>query len=69
VYANKNNDIWFRSEKIGKYDIACAEYCGLQHSGMYSAVYIMKQEDFDAWYKATSAKAGLQPTLTAQVLK
>ncbi len=69
VYANKNNDIWFRSEKIGRYDIACAEYCGLKHSGMYSAVYIMKQEDFDSWYKTTSAKAGLQPALTAQILK
>ncbi|MFA5832607.1 MAG: cytochrome c oxidase subunit II [Bacteroidota bacterium] len=67
VYANKKNDIWFRSEKLGRYDIACAEYCGLQHSGMYSAVYIMEQSAFDKWYKDTSVKAGLQPTLVAQV--
>ncbi len=69
VYANRTNDIWFQSEKLGRYDIACAEYCGLQHSGMYSAVYIMKQEEFDAWYKETSAKAGLQPILTAATKK
>ena len=67
VYANKKNDIWFRSEKLGRYDIACAEYCGLQHSGMYSAVYILEQAAFDKWYKTSSEKAGLQPTLVAQV--
>lgn len=69
VYANKMNDLWFKSDKIGRYDIACAEYCGLQHSGMYTAVHIMEQEKFDTWYKETSAKAGLQPTLAAPVQK
>ncbi|MFA6440097.1 MAG: cytochrome c oxidase subunit II [Bacteriovoracaceae bacterium] len=69
VYPNKLNDLWFKSDKIGRYDIACAEYCGLKHSGMYSAVYIMEQEKFDTWYKETSAKAGLQATLTAPVKK
>lgn len=69
VYANKKNDLWFQSEKIGRYDIACAEYCGLQHSGMYSAVYIMKQKDFDGWYANASTKAGLQPVLVAQIKK
>lgn len=69
VYANKANDLWFQSEMVGRYDIACAEYCGLKHSGMYSAVYVMTQQDFDHWYKETSAKAGLQPTLTAAAKK
>ena len=59
VYANKANDLWFKSEKVGRYDIACAEYCGLKHSGMYSAVYIMEQKDYDTWYKNASAKAGI----------
>ncbi|NUN68985.1 MAG: cytochrome c oxidase subunit II [Bacteroidetes bacterium] len=67
VYPNKVNDLWFQSDKVGRYDIACAEYCGLNHSGMYTAVHIMEPADFDAWYKATSAKAGLQPLLTAAV--
>lgn len=69
VYANKVNDLWFKSDKVGRYDIACAEYCGLNHSAMYSAVYIMEQEDFDKWYKDVSVKAGLQPTLATQVKK
>ncbi len=69
VYANKVNDLWFKSDKVGRYDIACAEYCGLNHSAMYSAVYIMEQQDFDAWYGSESAKAGLKPLLTAQEKK
>jgi cytochrome c oxidase subunit 2 len=69
VYANKMNDLWFKSDKVGRYDIACAEYCGLQHSGMYSAVYVMEQEQFDTWYKETSAKAGLQTVAAAPVKK
>lgn len=69
VYANKMNDLWFKSDKVGRYDIACAEYCGLKHSGMYTAVYIMEQAKFDAWYKEASTKAGLQPTLIAPVKK
>ncbi len=69
VFPNKKNDLWFRSDKVGRYDIACAEYCGMNHSAMYSAVHIMPQADFDKWYKDASAKAGLQPTLVAQTKK
>lgn len=63
VYPNRNNNLWFQSDRVGRYDIACAEYCGLRHSYMYSAVYIMEQKDFDTWFADASAKAGLKPTL------
>jgi len=63
VYANKLNDAWFRSDKIGIYDIACAEYCGLNHSHMYSSVHIMAQKDFDVWFADASKKAGVEPKL------
>ncbi|MEW5799577.1 MAG: cytochrome c oxidase subunit II [Bacteroidota bacterium] len=66
VYPNKKNDLWFKSDHIGRYDIACAEYCGLNHSYMYSAVHIMEQKDFDQWFADASKKAGLEPKLTTQ---
>ncbi len=66
VYANKKNDAWFQSEKVGKYDIACAEYCGLNHSYMYSSVHVMEQNDFDRWYINASQKAGIKSTIVAQ---
>ncbi len=41
--------IWFEATKPGKYHIFCAEYCGLNHSGMGGYVYVMEQRDFDNW--------------------
>lgn len=49
---NKDNYLWFIAEETGVYDIACAEYCGLRHSYMYSKLYAIHQNEFDEWYKS-----------------
>lgn len=49
---NKDNYLWFIAEETGVYDIACAEYCGLKHSYMYSKLYAIHQNEFDEWYKS-----------------
>ena len=41
--------LWFQPTKPGKYHLFCAEYCGLNHSGMGGYVYVMEQRDFDNW--------------------
>ena len=41
--------MWFEATKPGKYHLYCAEYCGLNHSGMGGWVYVMEQRDFDNW--------------------
>ncbi len=41
--------LWFEATKPGKYHLYCAEYCGLNHSGMGGYVYVMEQSDFDNW--------------------
>ncbi len=41
--------IWFEATKPGKYHLFCAEYCGLNHSGMGGYVYVMEKDDFAAW--------------------
>ena len=41
--------LWFEATKPGKYHIFCAEYCGLNHSGMGGWVYVMEQSEFDNW--------------------
>jgi cytochrome c oxidase subunit 2 len=51
---NKDNYLWFIAEETGVYDIACAEYCGLRHSYMYSKLYALHQNEFDEWYKGKS---------------
>lgn len=41
--------LWFEATKPGKYHLFCAEYCGLNHSGMGGYVYVMPQDEFDNW--------------------
>ncbi len=48
-------DMWFRAQREGDFDLFCAEYCGLQHSYMYTGVNVLSQEDFDRWYTDTTA--------------
>lgn len=55
VIAGRNNYLSFTAESAGRYDIACAEYCGLKHSMMYSAVIAMTENDFNNWYEETTA--------------
>lgn len=49
VYPNQNRMIWFEAQELGDFDIACAEYCGLNHSYMYNKVKVMPGEDFTIW--------------------
>lgn len=49
VIAGRSNYLSFTAETEGEYVIECAEYCGLKHSMMFSAVIAMSQNDFDKW--------------------
>jgi cytochrome c oxidase subunit 2 len=50
VIAGKINTVGFKADKTGDYDIACAEYCGLKHSMMYTKVVVMPENEFKEWY-------------------
>jgi len=49
VIPGRYTTLWFNAIKPGKYHLYCAEYCGLNHSGMGGWVYVMEQRDFDNW--------------------
>lgn len=51
VIAGKINTLGFKAEETGSYDIACAEYCGLKHSLMYTKVVVMPENEFNIWYE------------------
>lgn len=44
-------------DKIGIYDIRCAELCGLYHSFMQTKVHVVSQADYDAWIKSQGGQA------------
>ena len=50
VIYGKTNFLGFTAEKTGTYEIACAEYCGLNHSMMYTALVVMEQKEYNEWY-------------------
>lgn len=52
---NRENFLWFTSDVKGSYDIACAEYCGLQHSYMYTKVVVMDKHAFEDWMALKTA--------------
>ncbi len=35
-------ELWFEADKVGRYHIFCAEYCGTNHSGMIGTVIVME---------------------------
>jgi len=41
--------IWFEPNKIGYWNIACAQLCGVGHSQMRGFITVESQQDFDAW--------------------
>jgi cytochrome c oxidase subunit II len=55
--------LWFNATTPGRYHLYCAEYCGLNHSGMGGWVTVMEQKDYDNWLSGggsnlTPAQAG-----------
>jgi cytochrome c oxidase subunit 2 len=69
VIPNRENMMWFRTPRVASYDIACAEFCGLNHSYMYSKVVSMDSVKFEEWYKEISARQAkpYQPMLAVQI--
>jgi cytochrome c oxidase subunit 2 len=63
VVPGRYTQLWFEATQPGKYRIYCAEYCGMNHSGMGGWVYVLEQRDFDNWLSGnvsgqTPAEAG-----------
>jgi cytochrome c oxidase subunit 2 len=57
VPEKKDNFMWFIPQRVGLYDVFCAEYCGLQHSYMHSNVKVLEKSEFDAWITDTTSLA------------
>ena len=66
VIPGRYTTLWFEATKPGKYHLFCAEYCGLNHSGMGGYIYVMEQRDFDNWLSGT--ESGQTPVQAGQDL-
>ena len=54
VPGKKNNFMWFEPQREGTFEIFCAEYCGLEHSYMYSYVKVIEDSAFQAFLTDTT---------------
>jgi cytochrome c oxidase subunit II len=65
------NELEFTVSEAGTYAGQCAEFCGLDHSGMRFSVKAVTRADFDAWIAAMRSGATPAPSVAAggQVLK
>jgi cytochrome c oxidase subunit 2 len=54
---------WFKAEKPGEYEIACAELCGLGHYRMRGFLHVHDAAGFEKWYSDQMAEkaAALAP--------
>jgi cytochrome c oxidase subunit II len=55
IIPGREKMMWFIPERVGEYDLYCAEYCGLQHSFMKANVKVLSDADYASWYADTSA--------------
>lgn len=55
IIPGRKKMMWFLPERVGEYELYCAEYCGLQHSYMKAKVKVLSQKDYSAWYTDTTA--------------
>ena len=65
VVPGKYTTLWFEATTPGTYHLFCAEYCGMNHSGMTGSIIVMEPREFDNWLSGntgstTPAAAGQQ---------
>ena len=48
---------WFEATKPGRYHFFCAEYCGMNHSGMGGYVVVMEPTEYEDWLSGNSGQS------------
>jgi cytochrome c oxidase subunit 2 len=63
--AGKENYMVVNPDKTGSYDIACAEYCGMNHSYMYTKLVVLPDEEYKKWLEKKDGR--VDSTKTAAI--
>ena len=66
VVPGRYTTMWFEPTVPGTYHLFCAEYCGMNHSGMVGSVIVMEPRDFDNWLSGNTGSTS--PAVTGQQL-
>jgi len=52
VVPGRTTKQWFNAEEVGEYDVECAEYCGTDHSYMFSKIVVLPKDKYEAWFNS-----------------
>lgn len=61
VVPNRYTTLWFQATQLGDQQVFCAEYCGLDHSGMLAQVHVLSEPAFEKWVKDHSEDKNAAP--------
>jgi cytochrome c oxidase subunit 2 len=50
----RTNHTWFKARNVGRYEVRCAEFCGLEHSHMTGFVEVVSADRYRAFLAAHS---------------
>ena len=50
VVPGREKMAWFIAQKEGSFELFCSEYCGMNHSYMYTYVKVLPEDQFNKWY-------------------
>src|ERR1041384_2810853 len=56
VVPGKYTSEWFEATKPGRYHLFCAEYCGMNHSGMRGFVEVMEPTAYENWLSGNAGQ-------------
>src|SRR5262245_23726936 len=56
VVPGKYTTEWFEATKPGKYHFFCAEYCGMNHSGMGGYIVVLEPSEFEDWLSGNAGQ-------------
>ena len=56
VVPGRYTTLWFEPTQPGTYHLFCAEYCGMNHSGMRGSVIVMGATEFDDWLSGNASQ-------------
>lgn len=51
------NWAWFQAKETGKFEIGCAQHCGVGHYKMRGSLTVLTADEYDAWLRQASADA------------
>src|SRR5881398_953280 len=56
IVPGKYTTEWFEATKPGRYHLFCAEYCGMNHSGMRGFVEVMEPTAYENWLSGNAGQ-------------